>query len=73
MYRDNVDTQFGEVLRKHREERKLTQADFSTLCGIDYTYYGRIERGEHSVTIKLCQRIADALGIHISVLFEDLP
>lgn len=51
----------------------MTQEEFAYLCGISRAYYGRIERGEHSATIELCDKIATALGIHISALFEDLP
>lgn len=69
---NNIDCQFGQILRKYRKIRNMTQEKFSELCGIDYTYYGRIERGEHSISLRLCQQIADALSIHISALFEDL-
>ncbi len=51
----------------------MTQEEFAHLCGISRAYYGRIERGEHSATIELCDKIATALGLHISALFEDLP
>ncbi len=67
----NVD--FGNNLKKIRRTRKIPQDEFAELCGISRAYYGRIERGEHSVTIELCEKIAKSLGLHISALFEDLP
>ena len=69
---EDVNVQFGNILRKTRESRGLTQETFAALCGISRAYYGRIERGEHSITLDLCKRISDALGITLSALFEDM-
>lgn len=73
MYSYNVNVALGNVLRKYREGRGLTQDDFSDLCGISRAYYGRIERGEHSLTVEKCQMIATALGIRVADLFTELP
>ena len=73
MYSYNINVALGNVLRKYREGRKLTQEEFAELCGISRAYYGRAERGEHSLTIETCQRIADALNIRIVDLFTELP
>ena len=70
---NNINIQFGNILRKIRETRKMSQEDFALLCDISRAYYGRIERGEHSVTLDICKKISDALGITISELFSDLP
>lgn len=69
---EDINIQFGNILRKTREARGLTQEEFAALCGISRAYYGRVERGEHSVTLDLCKRISDALGITLSAIFEDL-
>lgn len=69
----DINVYFGNNLRKFREEKKLSQERFAEYCGISRAYYGRIERGEHSITIELCQKIAGFLGVHISELFIDLP
>lgn len=68
----DINIQFGNVLRKTREARGLTQEEFAALCEISRAYYGRVERGEHSITLELCKRISDALGITLSALFEDM-
>ena len=68
----NIDLQFGEILRKLREGRHMTQEEFAGLCGISRAYYGRIERGEHSATLELCQRISEATGLSFSELFADI-
>lgn len=69
----NINFYFGNNLRKFREGKGYTQEDFALICGISRAYYGRIERGEHSITLERCALIAQALGIHISDLFIDLP
>lgn len=73
MYKYNVNVALGDVIRKYREGRSLSQEEFSELCGISRAYYGRIERGEHSITIEKCQQISDALHIRLADLFIDLP
>ena len=69
---NNVNVQFGNVLRKIREGRGMTQEEFADLCNISRAYYGRIERGEHSVTLELCQKISEATGLSLSEIFEDI-
>lgn len=69
---NNINLQFGEILRKLREGRHMTQEEFAGLCGISRAYYGRIERGEHSATFELCQRISEATGLSFSELFADI-
>ena len=59
---DNVNVRFGNELRKMREARRYSRA-----------YYGRLERGEHSVTLERCKQIADALNLTLSDLFINLP
>lgn len=50
----------------------MSQEEFSGMCGVSRAYYGRIERGEHSVTLDICQKISEATGLSISELFEDI-
>ena len=69
---NDINIQFGNVIRKIREGRGMSQEDFSELCGISRAYYGRIERGEHSVTLELCQKISDSTGLSLSEIFEDI-
>lgn len=68
----NINLQFGNILRKIRDGRNLSQDKFAELCGISRAYYGRLERGEHSATLDQCQKISEATGISISELFEEL-
>lgn len=72
MYTYNVNVALGNVLRKYREGRGYTQEEFAEICDISRAYYGRIERGEHSLTVEKCYQIASALNIHIADLFVEL-
>lgn len=72
MYQYDVNVAVGEIIRKFREGRDLSQEEFAALCGISTAYYGRIERGEHSMTLDKCQRIASALNVRLADLFADL-
>lgn len=70
---NNINYYFGNNLRIYREAKELSQSEFAEMCGISRAYYGRIERGEHSISVDLCYKISTALAIHISDLFKDLP
>lgn len=70
---NNINILFGNELRKIRETRGLSQEEFAQLCDISRAYYGRIERGEHSATLDICKKIADALGFSLAELFVNLP
>ena len=69
----DVNVAFGDILRKFREGRGYSQEEFAERCEISRAYYGRIERGEHSVTIEKCYKIASALNVRIADLFEEMP
>ena len=69
----DVNVAFGDILRKFRERRGYSQEEFAERCEISRAYYGRIERGEHSVTIEKCYKIASALNVRIADLFEEMP
>jgi len=73
MYQYNINVALGDILRIYREARNITQEKFAELCKISRAYYGRIERGEHSTSLEMCQKIANALSIRLVDLFKDLP
>ena len=73
MVKFDINYYFGNNLRKFRESKNMSQEEFAQICGISRAYYGRMERGEHSITLDKCIVISEALGLHISELFVDLP
>lgn len=72
MYTYNVNEALGNILRKYREGRGYSQEEFAEMCDLSRAYYGRIERGEHSLTVEKCHKIAQALNIHMSDLFAEM-
>jgi len=51
----------GEVLRRFRKERKMSQEVLSGLAGLDRTHYSKIERGLRSRSVDTLFKIAQAL------------
>ncbi len=63
---------FGEIVRKKRQERGLSQEDFAELVGVHRTYVGMIERAEKNITLLNIEKIAQAFDISMSELLENL-
>ena len=59
---------FGDALRELREERGLSQEAAALTCGIDRSYFGRLERGQKTPTLGTVWRIADAFETQPSYL-----
>lgn len=66
----NVLMRFGEAVRKLRQEKQISQEEFADLCGLHRTYISDIELGKRNVSLENIEKIANALGISISRLFE---
>jgi transcriptional regulator with XRE-family HTH domain len=63
--------QFGEVVRRWREERGLTQDELAERAGISGTYVGFIERGDSVPTLTVILQIAEALKVRPAELLRD--
>lgn len=55
----------GVYLRRHRQERSLSQEAFAEFLGVHRTYMGGIERGERNLTLQNVERLADKLGVGV--------
>lgn len=64
--------QFGSALRKWRHERRFTQQDISQIMGIEVGRYGKYERGTQIPNFKTIMRMAAALQVCPSRLFEQV-
>lgn len=64
--------QFGSLIRELRLEARLSQEEFADRCELHRTYIGSIERGEKTVTIETAYKIAIALGVPLSYIFQRL-
>lgn len=65
--------QIGQRIRKIRQMRGFTQKVLAgRLVGrVDYSYIGKIERGEQLPSLKVLERLADALTVPVGYFFSD--
>jgi transcriptional regulator with XRE-family HTH domain len=63
---------FGEAVRRLRKERGFSQEAFGDACGIDRSYMGGIERGEHNLALVNIMKIVNTLGLKPSEFFAAL-
>lgn len=62
----------GQRIRNYRTSKGLSQEKLAELSGCHPAYIGQIERGEKNATIESIEKIATALNISLSRLFEKL-
>lgn len=60
---------FGAAVRQHRMLVRLSQEDLADRAGLDRTYVSGIERGKRNPSLRILQKVADALGADLDVLF----
>jgi transcriptional regulator with XRE-family HTH domain len=57
---------FAASLRQERQARGLSQEALAHRAGLHRTFIGSVERGEVNVSIDNIERLAKAVGLHIS-------
>ena len=62
----------GQRIRNYRTGQGLSQERLAELAGCHPTYIGQVERGEKNATLESLAKIADALNVSLSTLFEKL-
>jgi transcriptional regulator with XRE-family HTH domain len=67
-----IENIFGEILRIHRKERKLSQEDLALNAEIDRSFLSEIERGIRKPTINTVFALCYALHIKPSVLIKEV-
>ncbi|AYA03195.1 XRE family transcriptional regulator [Acinetobacter sp. WCHAc010034] len=63
MFMSELTIQFGQLVRKYRKERNMSQEQLALLCNMDRSYLGRIERGEVNPTLEKIYELADKLNV----------
>lgn len=65
--------QIGQRLRRIRRMRNLTQKELANkIVGkMDYTYIGKIERGEQLPSLKVLGKLSDALAVPLAYFFQE--
>ncbi len=60
----------GLAIKRLREKKGWTQERLAEMADINTSYIGQIERGLRYPSLKVLFKIADALGVRISELFD---
>lgn len=61
---------FGKRVQELRKTKGISQEELASLAGVHRTYIGMIERAEKNITLCNIEKIANALNISISDLFQ---
>jgi len=62
---------FARRVKELRAERGWSQDELAANSGLHRAYIGIIERSEKGATLDTVEKIAEALGVHVSELFKD--
>jgi len=62
----------GEMIKKARKERNLTQEELGTLIGVQRAQISKLEKGSKNVTIGTILKVFDALKANIKFRIEML-
>ena len=60
----------GKRIKELRKKKGLTQEELGARAGISYKYLGSIERGLENPSFRHLAKIARALGVELSELFQ---
>jgi len=63
----------GQRIRARRRELGLSQEGLAHEAGLDRSYVGRIERGEHNLTFVALVRLARAMRCDVAALTGGIP
>ena len=66
----NILKVFGDNVQKYRREKQISQEKLAEIANVHRTYIGMIERAEKNITLRNIEKIAKALGIHITELLK---
>lgn len=64
-------TLVGLNIRRLRVERGISQERLAFDSGVDRSYLGGLERGEHNPTVDVLDRLATTLAVPLNALFVD--
>lgn len=62
---------FGIAVRARRESQGISQERLAAMAGIHRTYVSSVELGKVRLGLDIAKKIADGLGISLSVLVAD--
>lgn len=66
----NIVKGFGLIVRELRQEKNISQQKLAELANLDRSYVSEVENGYKAPTIITVSKIADALDIRASEMFQ---
>lgn len=64
----------GKLIREVRKQKCLTQQDLAGRLGVNRVVISDYETGKQNLTLDTIDKVAEALGINVTVLFDyNLP
>ena len=63
----------GQRIRSRRSELGLSQEGLANEAGLDRSYVGRVERGEHNLTFVALLKLCRAMKCDVASLTGGLP
>ena len=69
---DSIENLFGQILRKLRAEKGISQEDLGFKSGYHRTYISLLERGQKNPSLQTIFRLAKALEISPSELIRGI-
>ena len=69
---NEIEHEFGRIVRKHREKSGISQEEFASKAGVHRTYMSSIELGKVQVSIGIAEKVASALEIPLSRIFREI-
>ncbi|MBQ08602.1 MAG: hypothetical protein CMD96_02300 [Gammaproteobacteria bacterium] len=68
----NVKNFIGQKIKRWRLEQNITQEQLALRLGLSQGYINQIENGKRSFSLETLQKVADALGIPVSAIFDEI-
>jgi transcriptional regulator with XRE-family HTH domain len=69
---DDVKKQFGRALKRWRYKVGISQEELAWRASLHRTYVSDIERGERNPSLESIEKLAKALNLSFSTLFQPL-
>jgi len=70
---EDIRKRLGQRIREYRERKGYSQDVLAELSGLNRSYIGALERGEHNPGINNIVRVAEGLDVSIGQLFKEGP
>lgn len=70
--RSDILAEFGEAVRARRYKLGMSQEELAERADLHRNYVGGVERGERNIALVNLEKLAGALGVKVSELFEDI-